>query len=108
MERIPETWKPYFALILGDPERDREFLVERSPRTHIGNIACPLLVIQGRNDPRVVERESHDLVDQLRGTGKDVDYLVFDDEGHDVLKLQNRVRCYDAITSFFSDRLTDS
>jgi dienelactone hydrolase len=108
MERIPETWKPYFSLILGDPERDKDFLVERSPKTHIGNIACPLLVIQGKNDPRVVERESHDLVDELRGRGNDVDYLVFEDEGHDVLKLGNRVRCYDAIASFFGERLKAS
>ena len=86
-ERIPETWKPYFALALGDPERDRDFLVERSPKTTIDGIASPLLVIQGQNDPRVVERESHDLVERLRGEGKDVDYLVFPDEGHDVLKL---------------------
>ncbi len=64
-QRIPETWKPYFALALGDLERDRDFLVERSPRTMIGDISCPLLVIQGKNDPRVVERESADLVDEL-------------------------------------------
>ena len=108
MERIPETWKPYFALTLGDADRDRDFLVERSPRTHIGNIACPLLVIQGQNDPRVVERESHDLVDELRSRGKEVDYLVFEDEGHDVLKLQNRVRCYEKITTFFSEQLRDA
>ncbi len=106
-ERIPETWKPYFALVLGDPEKDedRDFLVERSPKTHIEDIACPLLVIQGKNDPRVVEQESHDLVEGLRAGGKDVDYLVFEDEGHDVLKLPNRVRCYDAIVGFFSEHL---
>ena len=67
VDRIPETWKPYFSLVLGDPERDRDFLVERSPKTYVHDIQCPLLVIQGRNDPRVVERESHDLVDELRG-----------------------------------------
>ncbi len=105
MERVPETWKPFFALSLGNVEDDRDFLVERSPRTHIGNIACPLLVIQGQNDPRVVERESHDLVDELRARGKDVDYIVFEDEGHDVLKLPNRVRCYEAITEFFSKNI---
>lgn len=104
-ERIPETWKPYFALALGDPEQDRDLLVERSPRTRISELSAPLLVIQGRNDPRVVEPESSDLVEALRGEGKDVDYLVFEDEGHDVLKLPNRVRCYDAITSFFSRHL---
>ena len=104
-ERIPETWKPYFRLTLGDPEMNRDFFVERSPRTHIANIACPLLVIQGQNDPRLVEAESRDLVENLRGVGKDVEYLLFEDEGHDVLKLANRVRCYDAIVGFFSDHL---
>ncbi len=105
MDRIPETWKPYFALAVGDPERDRDFLVERSPKTHISDISCPLLVIQGQNDPRVVERESRDVVDELRALGRDVEYLVFEDEGHDVLKLPNRVRCYDTIVGFFSQHL---
>ena len=40
-------------------------LVERSPRTHIDGVACPLMVIQGQNDPRVVEAESRDVVDHL-------------------------------------------
>jgi pimeloyl-ACP methyl ester carboxylesterase len=106
MERIPETWKTYFALAVGDPERDRDFLVERSPKTYITDISCPLLVIQGQNDPRVVEQESRDVVEELRVHGRTVDYLVFDDEGHDVLKLPNRVRCYDAIAEFFAEHLT--
>jgi dipeptidyl aminopeptidase/acylaminoacyl peptidase len=98
----------YFKLVLGDPEGDRDFLVERSPTTHIGDIACPLLIIQGRNDPRVVERESHDLLDELSGGWQRSRHLIFDDEGHDVLKLGNHFRCYDTITTFFPDRLTGS
>ncbi|GIU95257.1 MAG: hypothetical protein KatS3mg012_1714 [Gaiellaceae bacterium] len=105
MERLPETWKPLFALTVGDPERDRDFLVERSPRTWIHDLTCPLLVIQGQNDPRVVEQESRDLVEELRVAGRDVEYLVFPDEGHDVLKLENRVRCYDEIVGFFERHL---
>ena len=106
MDRLPETWKPYFALAVGDPEKDKDFLVERSPKTHIEDISCPLLVIQGQNDPRVVERESRDVVEHLRTLGRDVDYLVFDDEGHDVLRLANRVRCYDTIVGFFEQHLS--
>jgi dipeptidyl aminopeptidase/acylaminoacyl peptidase len=105
-ERIPETWKPYFYLSIGDlriPEQ-RADLIDRSPKTHIGRITCPLLVIQGKNDPRVVEQESRDLVDYLRSMSRPVDYLMFENEGHDVLKMENRVRCYNAITDFF--RLT--
>ncbi len=104
-ERMPETWKPYFKIALGDVVEDREFLVERSPKTHIEQIQCPLLVIQGKNDPRVVEPESRDLVEFLRGKGKQVDYLMFENEGHDVLKYENRVRCYTAITEFFQRTL---
>lgn len=104
-ERIPETWKPYFRIALGDPVEDRAFLMERSPSSYMDHLACPMLVIQGKNDPRVVERESHDLVQYLRKQGKQVEYLVFENEGHDVLKYENRVRCYNAITEFFKEQL---
>ena len=106
-ERIPETWKPYFKISLGDPARpeERAFLVERSPKTHLPNMAAPMLVIQGRNDPRVVAAESEDLVRQLKALGKQLELLVFEDEGHDVLKYENRVTCYNAITDFFAKYL---
>ncbi len=103
--RIPETWKPYFVQALGDPVQDKDFLVERSPRTYLDDLACPMLVIQGKNDPRVAEAESSDLVQHLRSVGKDIDYLLFDNEGHDVLKFENRVRAYNAITDFFKEKL---
>ena len=104
-DRIPETWKPYFAMALGDPINDRGFLVERSPKTYIEQLECPLLVIQGKNDPRVVEAESRDVVEQLRAAGKQTEYLMFEDEGHDVIKYENRVICYNSITEFFTKYL---
>ncbi len=105
MERIPETWKPYFKIAIGDPETDHDLLVDRSPKTHLGNLGCPMLVIQGKNDPRVVERESRDLVEGLRTQGKTIEYMMFEDEGHDVLKFNNRVTCYNGITDFFKKHL---
>ena len=106
-ERIPETWKPYFKIALGDPgtSEGRAFLTERSPKTYLDNMSCPLLVIQGRNDPRVVAKESEELVADLKKKGKDIELLVFEDEGHDVLKYNNRVTCYDAIADFFAKNL---
>jgi len=108
-DRIPETWKPYFKIALADPDttEGREWLTERSPRTYIENLGAPMLVIQGKNDPRVVEAESADLVEHLRSIGKDIEYLMFENEGHDVLKFENRVRCYNAITDFFKQHLMD-
>jgi pimeloyl-ACP methyl ester carboxylesterase len=106
-ERIPATWKPYFKIALGDPDKadERAFLVDRSPKTHLHNMSAPMLVIQGRNDPRVVAAESEDLVNELRAKGKELELLIFEDEGHDVLKYENRVVCYTAITDFFAKHL---
>ncbi|MCL4269599.1 MAG: prolyl oligopeptidase family serine peptidase [Anaerolineales bacterium] len=106
-ERIPETWKPYFKLAIGDPAKpaERADLVERSPKTHLHKMKAPMLVIQGRNDPRVVAAESEDLVRELKKKGKPIELLVFEDEGHDVLKYENRVTCYNAITDFFAKHL---
>jgi dipeptidyl aminopeptidase/acylaminoacyl peptidase len=106
-DRIPETWKPYFKMAIGDPDKaeDRANLVERSPKTHLHKMAAPMLVIQGRNDPRVVAAESEDLVRELKSQGKDLELLIFEDEGHDVLKYENRVACYNAIVDFFAKHL---
>jgi pimeloyl-ACP methyl ester carboxylesterase len=106
-ERIPASWKPYYKLVIGDPEdaEDRKLLVERSPNTFLGDMECPMLVIQGANDPRVVAAESADLVNELKADGKDIELLLFEDEGHDVLKYKNRVACYNAIVDFFAEKL---
>ncbi len=106
-ERIPATWKPYFKFALGNPEiaEEKQFMIERSPKTHLHQMVCPMLVIQGRNDPRVAAAESEDLVKELREQGKDIEILIFEDEGHDVLKYNNRVTCYNAITDFFVRQL---
>ncbi|HUH98065.1 MAG TPA: alpha/beta fold hydrolase [Anaerolineales bacterium] len=106
-ERMPETWKPYFKIALADPEKpqERAFLIERSPKTHLPGMASPMLVVQGRNDPRVVAAESEDLVRELRARGKQIELIIFENEGHDVLKYENRVSCYNAIADFFAKYL---
>jgi dipeptidyl aminopeptidase/acylaminoacyl peptidase len=107
MERIPATWKPYFKVAVADPETPsgKAFLKERSPKTYLDNLASPMLVIQGRNDPRVVASESEDLARDLRAKGKDIELLIFENEGHDVLKYENRVTCYTTIADFFAKHL---
>lgn len=105
IDRLPETWKTYFYQAVGHPEKDAEFLAERSPSTYLSNLACPLLVMQGAHDPRVIERESRDVVERLQAEGKQVEYVVYADEGHDVLKYVNKVDCYNRIVDFFAQHL---
>ncbi len=105
LDRLPETWKTYFRLAVGDPEKDKEFLKERSPITYLKNFRAPMLIVQGKNDPRVVLQESKDLVNDLRANNVDVELLVFEDEGHDILKFKNKVTCYNKIVDFFRKHL---
>jgi dipeptidyl aminopeptidase/acylaminoacyl peptidase len=105
INRLPESWKVYYYLAIGHPEKDRKWLLERSPMTYFNRVKAAMLVIQGRNDPRVVEAESSDVVNQLRKQGVEVDYLVFEDEGHGVEKFKNQVVCYNRIVDFFKRHL---
>ncbi len=106
--RVPPSWMPYIKLAIGDPETERGFLLERSPKTYFDHLKAPLMIIQGRHDPRVPEPESRQVVEDLRKRGLEVDYLVFEDEGHDVLRFKNRVVCYNRITEFFQKHLGPS
>jgi esterase/lipase len=105
IERLPESWAAYFYLSIGHPEKDADFLRERSPSTYFNQLKAPMLIIQGKNDPRVVEQESKDIVDRLNADGKHVEYLMFEDEGHDVLKFKNKVTVYNRIVEFFKEHL---
>lgn len=105
MQRMPITWRPFFAALVGDPETEADFLRERSPSTYIDNLTAPLMVLQGAHDPRVTEADSRDLVEHLRSNGKEVEFIVFENEGHDVIRMENRIKAYNAITDFFKEHL---
>ena len=105
LRRLPETWQTAFRLSIGDPDTEADEIIARSPSTYLDNLACPMLVVQGANDPRVVRAESDDLVERLRARGKDIEYLVFEDEGHDFTKLSNQIHCYRTIAGFFGRHL---
>jgi pimeloyl-ACP methyl ester carboxylesterase len=105
IDRLPPTWQPYFKITVGDPEKDKDALIRMSPRTYMEQLGCPMLVIQGANDPRVIEQESRDVVEQLKAAGKDAEIYVFEDEGHDVIKYPNRVKVYNMIVEYFEKYL---
>lgn len=97
---IPEYWKPATFDLIGDPEKDKEMITERSPINYVDNIQCPLLIVQGLNDIRVVKSESDQIVEKLRSQNKNVEYLVLEDEGHGFFKVVNQIKVWSKITEF--------
>ena len=87
-----------------DPEM-RAFLESISPLNRAGEIATPLLVSQGLNDPRVPASESEQLVAALRGRDVPVWYVLARNEGHGFRKKDNRDYLAAATAMFLEEHL---
>jgi dipeptidyl aminopeptidase/acylaminoacyl peptidase len=78
----PPSWRDGIYALVGHPVRDREYLEDRSPINRVEAIQTPLLVLQGKNDPRVAKAESDQIVEALQRRNRPVEYVVYPDEGH--------------------------
>lgn len=108
LSSIPPWWASMRERLydkMGDPETDAERLRAISPLFHAEAIRSPLLVIQGANDPRVLQVESDELVEAVRANQVPVDYVVFPDEGHGFQKTTNRIAASDAYAKFLDKHL---
>lgn len=105
LNSIPEHWKPGTYNLVGHPENDKELLLERSPINFVDNIKCPMLIVQGANDPRVVKSESDQMVERLKSQNKTVEYLVLEDEGHGFSKVTNQIKVWELICEFLDKYL---
>jgi dipeptidyl aminopeptidase/acylaminoacyl peptidase len=76
---------------MGDPVENEALWRERSPYFHLDRIQSPVQLICGANDPRCPASESLQAWDALLRLGKQVDLLLYPDEGHAFLKIQNVV-----------------
>jgi len=84
----------------GSLEEDREFLEDISPVHSADEIAAPLFVVHGANDPRVPLGEADQIVEAVEARGLPVEELVFEDEGHGLSKLENRIEAYTEMVAF--------
>jgi dipeptidyl aminopeptidase/acylaminoacyl peptidase len=89
-------------------ERDakmRAFLQNIAPMNHVDQIKKPMLVIAGKNDPRVPVSESVQIVGALKKEGTPVWYLMATDEGHGYRKKVNQDFQFYATVEFLKEYL---
>jgi dipeptidyl aminopeptidase/acylaminoacyl peptidase len=89
----------------GNLRDHREFLEKISPIHHVDRIRCPMMVIHGANDPRVPIGEAEQIVAALKRRGIPVQYLRYEDEGHGLAKLKNRLDAYPKMVAFLDEYL---
>ncbi|MEP4301364.1 MAG: prolyl oligopeptidase family serine peptidase, partial [Paraglaciecola sp.] len=105
---IPEWWASFRESLydeMGDPATDSERHKAISPLFHAEKVTRPMLVVQGANDPRVLQVESDELVQAIRDNGVYVDYVLFPDEGHGFLRKENRIKASEAYINFLDNYL---
>lgn len=110
LESIPAWWGAQRQALydeMGDPATDGERLRAISPLFHASSIRRPFLVVQGANDPRVLQVESDEIVAAVRANDVPVEYLLFPDEGHGFLRKENRISASDAYLRFLDTHLRD-
>jgi dipeptidyl aminopeptidase/acylaminoacyl peptidase len=84
----------------GSLEHDLDFLRSVSPLGKVERIKSPLMIIAGKNDPRVPYTEAEQMVKALRERNAVIEYKLFEDEGHGVAKLSNRLIVYPLMVDF--------
>ncbi len=108
LKSIPVWWESQRKGLykeIGDPVADSAYLYKISPLFHAENITKPFMVLQGKNDPRVLKVESDEIVAAAEKNGIPVEYVVFDDEGHGFRKKENEIIAYGKILKFLDKYL---
>lgn len=109
LKSIPPYWESMrksLYLELGDPfTADSVRLKRISPLFHTDKVTKPLIVLQGAQDPRVLQVESDEIVAGVRKNGVPVEYVLFDDEGHGFVKKENQIVAYSRVLQFLNKYL---
>ena len=109
LKSIPPYWESMresLYLELGDPfSADSVRLKRISPLFHTDKVTKPLIVLQGAQDPRVLQVESDEIVAGVRKNGVPVEYVLFEDEGHGFVKKENQIESYSRILKFLDKHL---
>ncbi|MBX2899725.1 MAG: alpha/beta fold hydrolase [Cyclobacteriaceae bacterium] len=112
LKSIPPWWESFRKALyveLGDPfTADSVALYNKSPLFHTDKITKPFIVLQGSNDPRVLQVESDEIVENARKNGVPVEYVIFPDEGHGFVKKENNIKASEEILKFLDKYLKGS
>jgi dipeptidyl aminopeptidase/acylaminoacyl peptidase len=103
LNSIPAYWSHYhepYRVEIGDVDKEPEFIQSISPLYQVKRVQVPVFIAQGGNDPRVVRKESDQMVDALQKQGVEVEYMFLPDEGHGFSKAAHVIAFYKKMNGF--------
>jgi dipeptidyl aminopeptidase/acylaminoacyl peptidase len=95
--------RPYSEEMMGgSPAQVPDRYRERSPINFVDQIKGMLLIVQGLRDPNVTPDNLRVVQEALDQAGVQYEVLLFDDEGHGIVKPQNQRRLCECLVAFFT------
>ena len=100
IENEDPALQQYDRATMGDPEKNKALLQDRSPINFIDQIKAPLLLLAGGNDPRCPKSQTQQVVDAIKKRGGAVDYKIYENEGHGFARVENQIDAYKRVANF--------
>jgi dipeptidyl aminopeptidase/acylaminoacyl peptidase len=110
LKSVPPWWESFKKALyieMGDPVADSVALYNKSPLFHASKIEKPFIVLQGSNDPRVLQVESDEIVSAAKKNNVPVEYVIFPDEGHGFVKKENNIKASEEVLKFLDKYLKE-
>ncbi len=101
------TKQAFITSMGGNPDDPKgfQYLQKCSPLNYLDVIKAPLLLVHGKNDHVVAEKESEQIYKSMKASNKKVTYILFPDEGHRLAKFANEMMYLDHVERFLSQHL---
>jgi dipeptidyl aminopeptidase/acylaminoacyl peptidase len=98
-----DAWKHLgMPVLVGDPSADARQLEETSPLKQAARMQRPLLMAYGAKDYRVPIEHGSSFRDAVSRTNKNIEWVVYDDEGHGWTGLKTNVDFWTRVETFLS------
>jgi dipeptidyl aminopeptidase/acylaminoacyl peptidase len=110
-ETMPTAWRRFLPSMkkqIGDLDKERDMLEDRSPINHVDQIRVPLLMAYGLQDPRVVIDHALDLEKELKKHEVDYELIIEKKEGHGFVRFENQVEWYTKVIEFLDENLKNT
>ncbi len=91
----------YLDGLIGPLPQARELYLERSPIGHVSKLTCPVLLLQGLDDPIVAAAQSEAIAGDLAAHGIPHAYIAFEGESHGFRKTETTIICLESELAFY-------
>jgi dipeptidyl aminopeptidase/acylaminoacyl peptidase len=92
--------REYDLATMGDPAKDKQRYMDRSPINFVDAIKTPLLILAGGHDPRCPSTEAEQVAKAVQKRNGIAELKIYDNEGHGFAKVENQIDAYTRVADF--------